>query len=342
MNKIRTAVKLSAAICIAIPIFLMRLVSPLHAEAQPPSLFRSVPWPEIESLLSTRPFVSQEELLQLFHILYSRQEKSIRLDKPLMQKLAQTMKSLFPLEACESITMHDNRVHMTFNEPQDIFVPNTWLLASLKISKHLVLRIEEMPQTSPSNSRVNPDDNDTHSVRLIIEEGRLQLDLSFLLRIFGRKLRDGEGSELIYQINEKKQVSNLSLIEVTPLAEDDLFAEKQPPDKKADDYTWIDIRHSDFPDTKDIGIAANKMRILDSEIELLPEGKVRLGDNEPRQDSRAYHKFRTSLEWFKDFIYSKSKPISIDYTRTFGYKFEERKMSLTVGFRWGKDKKSIL
>jgi hypothetical protein len=170
----------------------------------------------------------------------------------------------------------------------------------------------------------------------------LQLDFSFLLKIFGNNFRDGQGSELLYQINEKKHTSGLSLIEVNPLAQHDFSVEKQHPDTQTDKYCWIDIRHSDFPDTKDIGVSTNKIFFMGMEIELLPEERIRFGDEEPRQSSDAYHYFKTSLGRLKDLIYSENKPMTIDYTRTFGYQFEERKKFLTIGFRSAKDKRRIM
>lgn len=74
------------------------------------------------------------------------------------------------------------------------------------------------------------------------------------------------------------------------------------------------------------------MSFLGMDVELLPKERIRFGDEEPRQDSEAYHYFKSSLERFKAFISSKSKPVTIDYTRTFGYQFEERKMFITIGF----------
>lgn len=79
----------------------------------------------------------------------------------------------------------------------------------------------------------------------------------------------------------------------------------------------------------------NKISMLGMDIELLPGERIRFGDEEPRQDKKAYRYFRSSLERFKDIVFSDGKPITIDYTRTFGYQFEERKMFISIGFRLG-------
>jgi hypothetical protein len=337
-----TGMKLISTGCMAIYILLLCIASPIHAKHIDLSALRSISWPEIDSMLSKRSFVSKEELFQLLHQLYSEQQDMIRLDRPVIQKLAGTIKSLFPLDACESITLKDGTVNMAFIQPQDIYIPKTWHQASLKIPKHLVLRLENVQKPNSPGGLIKPVENDTQSVRFIVEQGYLQLDFSFLLKIFGPNLRDAQGGELLYQISEKKQISSLSLIEVTPLTQHDLSVEKRQSNTQPDEYSWIDICHSDFPDTKDIGVSANKMSYLGMEIELLPEERIRFGKEEPRQDSEAYHYFRNSLGNFKDLVFSDGKPMTIDYTRTFGYQFEERKIVITIGFRSAKDKSSIM
>ena len=342
VSHLETGKNLIAVSCMVVHILLFCLASPLDAETLHFSASRTISWPEIQTLLSKRSFVSQEELFQLLHQLYSQQQDMIHLDKAVIQKLAGTIQSLFPMDACESITLQDGTVNMIFNKPQDIHIPNSWHLASLKISEHLVLRLENAQGENFPSGLINRVENNTQSVRFIIEQGYLQLDFSFLLKIFGNNLRDGQGAELLYQINEEKQISSLALIEVTPLKQQDLSVEKRQSHNQPDEYSWIDIHHSDFPDINDIGISANKISFLGMEIELLPEKRIRFGDEEPRQDSEAYHYFKTSLERFKDLIYSENKPMAIDYTRTFGYQFEERKKFLTIGFRSAKDKRRIM
>lgn len=341
-NYLDTGMNLIAVGCMVAHILLLCFASPLYAESLHSSPSRSIAWPEIEILLSKRSFVSQEELFQLLHQVYSQQQNVIRLDKPIIQKLAGTIQSLFPLDACEAITLQDGTVNMIFNKPQDIHIPNSWHLASLKISEHLVLRIENAHGTNSPIGLFNHVDNNTRSVRFIIEQGYLQIDFSFLLNIFGNKFRDGHGSELLYQINEEKQTSSLALIEVTPLTQHDFYIEKRQSLNQTDEYSWIDIRHPDFPDRKDIGISTNKIFFLGMAIELLPEERIRFGDEEPRKGSDAYLYFKTSLERLNDLICSENKPMTIDYTRTFGYQFEEHKKFLTIGFRSSKDKRRII
>lgn len=339
---LETGINLVAVSCMVVHILLLCLASPLHAETLHSFASQPISWPEIKALLSKRSFVSQEELFQLLHQLYSQHQDMIRLDKPMIQKLAGMIQSLFPLDACESITLQDGTVNMIFNKPQDIHLPNSWHLASLKISEHLVLRLENAQETNSPSGLINRVENNTQSVRFIIEQGYLQIGFSFLLKIFGKNFRDGQGSELLYQINEEKQTSSLALIEVTPLTQQDLSVEKRQSHDQPDEYSWIDIHHSDFPDTKDIGISTNKISFLGMEIELLPEERIRFGDEEPCQDSEAYHYFKTSLGRFKDLIYTENKPMTIDYTRTFGYHFEERKIFMTIGFQSAEDKKRIM
>lgn len=336
MRYLETSMNLVAGCCLMVQIILFCLASPLHARTLYASASRLIPWHEIESLLSKRSFVSQEELFQLLHQLYLQQQGMIHMDKSLVQKLAGTIKSLFPLDACESITLQDGTVSIFFNKPQDIYIPNSWHQASLKISKHLVLRLEISKETdSSSSSLFNPVENNTQSVRFMIEKGHLLLNFSFLLKIFGNNLRNGQGSELLYQINEEKQISSLALIESNPITQHDLSVKKPQSNIHPDEYFWIDIRHADFPDTTDIGISMNKISMLGMDIELLPGERIRFGDEEPRQDKKAYRYFRSSLERFKDIVFSDGKPITIDYTRTFGYQFEERKMFISIGFRLG-------
>lgn len=336
---LEAGMNLVAVSCMVVHILILYLAAPLHAEPQYANASRPISWPEIETLLSKRSFVSQEELFQLLHQLYSQQQDRICLDKPVIKNLSGTIQSLFPLNACESITLQDGTVNMFFHKPQDVHIPNSWHLASLKISKHLVLRIENAQGPECSSGFINKVDSNTQSVRFIIEQGHLQLDFSFLLKIFSNKLRDGQGSELLYHINEKKKVSSLALIEVTPLKQHDLIIDKQQSLNQPDTYSWIDIRHPDFPDKKDVGISTNKLFFLGMEIELLPEERVRFGDEKPLQDSNAYHYFKTSLDRFEDLILSENKSRTIDYTRTFGYQFEVRKKFLTIGFRSAKDKR---
>jgi hypothetical protein len=80
-----TGMKLISVGCMAIYILLLYIPSPIHAKNIDLSALRSISWPEIDSMLSKRSFVSKEELFQLLHQLYSEQQDMIRLDKPVIQ-----------------------------------------------------------------------------------------------------------------------------------------------------------------------------------------------------------------------------------------------------------------
>lgn len=108
---VQTSINLIAVSCMMMNILLLGITtSPLHAKPNEASVLRSISWPEIESLLSKRSFVSEEELFQLLYQLYSQQQDMIRLEKPVIQKLAGTIKSLFPLDACESMIFQNGTV----------------------------------------------------------------------------------------------------------------------------------------------------------------------------------------------------------------------------------------
>jgi hypothetical protein len=198
-----------------------------------------------------------------------------------------------------------------------------------------------METTDPSGM-IDPVENDTRSVRFSIEQGYLRLKFSFLLKLFGSNLRDGQGSELLYRINDKKHISSLALIESTTLTQHDLAVLKKAPDADPYGYCWLDILHPDFPDAKDIGIATNKIFFMGMDIELLPDETIRFGDQAPCKNKEAYLHFKTGLEDFKNLLASAGERMKLDYRRTFGYRFEERKMFMHVGFRSAEDKKQTI
>ena len=315
------------------------LVSPGHLQAtlsnNDPALVPiiSLPWERVEKVLADRFFSSGDELFQLLFILY-KQEKSghFRLEKETLAQLKKKLSTLFPLDGCELIELQTGRVIFHFSENQQVAIPHTWWQASLQITDRLVLAIEDNPAIPGEKSgKIGEMDLDTESICFSIQEGSLQLHFSFFLKMFGGQLRDAEGTTLVYQINETKKISRLQLIEKTLLTDDSLKI-------TSGERQWIDILHVDFPGSEDIGINDNRINFLGTEVELLPDHMIRIGTDEPQKNEEAWAWFSSNIKLFQEYAQTGKLTSAINYTRSFGYNFEERQITMTMGF-YGTDEK---
>jgi len=306
----------------------------LQATAQNNPPQAAVPWQRVAQILVARSFVSGDELFQLLNILYNEDKKgAFRLDRDLLEVLKKKITTLFPLAACEAIEMENGRLTFRFTEDQQIAIPNTWLQASLRISDSLVLRIEDdRPGPDLVTGRGIAPDPDDRASRFVVQEGSLQLHFSFLLKLFGSKMRDAGGSELLYRINNRKKISSLYLVEKIPLSEDHLKISSLPHNGGHRAMQWIDIHHPDFSGTRDIGIGETNITLLGTEIELLSEQMIRIGKGGPRKNKKAWDWFSDALKSFRDYVHTGHLGTRINYTRNFGYHFEEKKIVMTMGF----------
>ncbi len=166
----------------------------------------------------------------------------------------------------------------------------------------------------------------------------MRLHLSFLLKLFGGAQRDAEGSELVYQINDRQKISRLQLIEKTAFFGDNLIVSQLSSDEKNLEMQWIDILHPDFPGIRDIGVSASRMVFLGTDVELLPDYMIRIGKDEPRKNEKAWNWFTDNSKSFRDYLHTGQLATHINYTRNFGYYFEERQMVMSMGF-YGSEKK---
>ena len=290
-------------------------------------------WERLEDLLAHRSFKSQEELFQLLAILHDQEKiTAFRLEKETIGKLQKNIKTLFPLKGCQAIELRDSQIVFEFSTKQDVTIPNTWLQASLAMPERLVLRLQPAPANGDTASPAALA-GQNNTIRFLVEEGYLQVHFSFLLKIFGGKLRDAEGSELVYLINDQAKTSRLQLIELTPLAGDMLTAVAAAEEKEQEKTLWIDIRHPDFPKTRDIGIAEKTVTFLGTEVELLPDGMIRIGGGEPQKNPEAWTWFTKNILLFKEFAQTGKFASRIDYARNFGYHFEERQIVMNMGFQ---------
>ncbi len=302
---------------------------------QMPMIPTPIVWENVQKVLDGRTFKSHEELLQLFYLL-SRDKKytTFSLGKANLSKLQKEITTLFPLEGCEKIELWGAYVIFTFASPQDVYIPNTWLQASLQVPRRLVLQITDQPE-GRDRSDLSPfaKDPDTKTVTFSVKEGYIRVHFSFLLRLFGGKLRDADGTRLIYQINDKTKISRLQLDEVIPLSSRSLQFVGTTSDKQWGKTQWIDIIHPDFPATRDIGISDKAIFFLGTKVELLSNERIRIGGQEARKNKEAWDWFSKNIEQFRKFISAGTQPARIEYVRSFGYYLEERRFVMKMSFQ---------
>jgi hypothetical protein len=297
----------------------------------------AIGWQTLEDLLAKRSFTSQEELFQLLYILHDREKlTAFSLDRETISRLAGRIKTIFPLSECLRIEVRDSRIVFEFSEPQDVVIPHTWRQASLAMPRRLVLQIHDpktdKPPREPSDPGQKPGTTLEKSISFSVDQGYLQVHFSFLLRFLGGKLRDAEGNRLVYQIDEKKKISRMQLIELTPLKGASLQLAAAP-EKKSNDFLWIDIRHPDFPGEHDIGISDTRVSFLGTEVEILDDQMIRFGKEKPQKNPEAWKWFSTNIKCFRDFARTGKFNVGIDYIRNLGYYFEERQIVMNMGFQ---------
>lgn len=298
-----------------------------------PAPAESLPWQRVEELLDSRSFVSGDGLFQLLYTLYTRdQDGAFRLDRHVLARLQGKIATLFPLAGCEAIEVQGRRIVFQFAKPQQVTVPNTWRQASLHLSDRLVLAVVDQPPAPDAAEDTGERDPATRSICFHVQEGTIQLHFSLLLGWVGGRMRDAEGTDLRYQINEAKRISRLQLLENTPLGGDRLKISRPTPEGKDRGMLWIDIDHPDFPGNRDIGIGDAVITFLGTEVELMPDGMIRIGRQEPARNDQAWHWFTSNIAAFRDYAKTGRLSTIINYTRFFDYRFEERQVAITLGF----------
>lgn len=296
----------------------------------------------MERLLGNREFKSKEELFQLLYMLYSQESaKDIILMGEPLEFLKSELKTLFPLKGCNLIELKNGRVVFLFAKPQKVVIPNTWWQAYLLVPNELVLRIKK-----EDSGRINPEENVScnavessdsspttshHAISFEIEKGYIRVHFSFMLKVFGDKLRDADGSELVYQVNESQKTSQLRLIEKMPIDRKNLEIVPSPSAKAGLGYTWVDIKHPDFPGQKDVGFFKNWISFFGEEVELLPDYMVRI-KGEGLHKNRFAWEFFNNFKYFKEFAETGILNSKLDYQRTLAYYFEEQRVFINLGF----------
>lgn len=125
----------------------------------------------------------------------------------------------------------------------------------------------------------------------------------------------------------------LQLIELTPLGKNSLKIVEAQKEEKKPGTLWIDILHPDFPGRQDIGISEKTVSFLGTEVELLPDYMIRIGKEKPQKNEEAWNWFTHNLKLFRKFAQTGKLAKQIDYTRNFGYHFEERRIVVNMGFQ---------
>jgi len=304
----------------------------LHANASTDTKATPLPWEELEKVLNDRSFKSKEELFQLFHLFYlNNKGVTVLIDEATIARLRKEIQTIFPLADCKSILMQDSTVTFIFAKPQNVAVPNTWRQASLHISDKLVLQIYE---NKPINTKEKDGPKKSASpLHFKVIEGSIDIHFSFLLRLFGGQLRDANGNELVYQIDNLQQISRLTLKEIIPLHKNQLQILPPASGEEHYNYQWVDILHPDFPSEKDIGFADNRISLMATEVELLPQHMISINTQDPYQDKKTWYYFSTMLSYFKNYRKTGLFSQEIDYVRSFSYHFEEKQMQLSKGFQ---------
>ncbi len=335
---------ISGAVIIAV--FLLIIPFQLYANtaATTPAV---ISWAQLEQILDSRSFKSEEELFQLFHILYLQNKgTSLIIKNETISQLKKNIKTLFPLAECSSISMRGSKVTFEFIRAQDVALPNTWRQASLQTPTKLELYIFEPEpknetEIEEKNKSIDKKQDATTdeilSLHFRVVEGYAKIHFSFLLRLFSGKLRDAEGSELVYQIDNNKRISRLTLNEITDLKNDKLSLLPYIQDDESQDYHWLDVRHPDFPGIKDIGFSKNRISFLGIEAELLPNDMISINGKEPKEDQLTSDYFNALLTSIKSFEKIGSNSRGIKYIRSFSYHFEERQMHLSMSLQGDHD-----
>ena len=318
-------------------VFFVLLRDPQAALPKSAQAPETLPWQRVNELLDSRSFVSGDGLFQLLYILYNQDpNRSFRLDRHILSRLQDKVSTLFPLAGCEAIEVQGGEIIFHFTGPQQVAVPNTWHQASLHLSDRLALTIVDKPPAPDATEDAGETAPETRSICFHVREGAMQLHFSFLLKAVGSQMRDAEGTELLYQINEAKRISRLQLIENTPLGGDRLKISTVPEGKDRG-MQWIDILHPDFPGVQDIGIGDSLVTFLGTEVELMPDRMIRIGKDEPRKNDQAWNWFTNNIRSFREYAETGKLATTINYTRYFGYRFEERQVVITLGFHAAED-----
>lgn len=318
------------------------LNSQLYASASTDTSVPVISRESIERLLEYREFKSKEELFQLLYVLYSQEGLRVaRIEGKVLEFLKNKLNTLFPLDGCNLIELKNERVKFLFDNPQKVVIPNTWWQAYLLIPDELTLRIikeehdKHNHKDAASSGEVeegnNPKTTSDKNISFEIEKGYIRVHFAFCFKLLTGNMRDADGSELVYQINEAQNTSQLRLTEKIQIEQKNLEVIKSLSGGEGHEYTWVDIQHPDFPNKKDVGFYKNWISFLGDEVELLPDYKFRPKGEEPRQNKNAWE-FFNKLNCFKEYVETGSLSSKINYQRNLGYNFEQKRALLMMGF----------
>lgn len=296
---------------------------------------RSLAMDEISHHLEARSFHSGDEFFQLLFILYHQYPGDLTINQSNLGLLGKEIDSLFPVAKCQSLILKGDEMTISFQDDQDVFIPDTWLQASLLISKDLTLKIIKEDATVKADSVSGEQERTTQPDRLkfLITNGYVRIEFSPLLRIFRRSLREAEGAELHYFINSSDKISRMILVEDHELGVSQL--QNYIPEAVDTSYYWLDIVHQDFPKKQDLGIAEDKVSLLGTGIELLPDYGMRVQDGPIHTSKEAWEGFSNLLQLLQDYYRTGVLAEPLIYRRSFGYFFEEEQMSIQMGIHRG-------
>ncbi len=147
-----------------------------------------------------RPWTSREELFQLFsHLIAQEPQRTVRVERETLARIAPQMASLFPLAACEEIDYREGRLRVRFAADQTVSVPRAFGQAALAMSRELVFAVVPLADATPG------------SLAFTLQEGWLRVEFSWLAKLMGPVyVRDFPIVRLDYRLDADQRASSLT------------------------------------------------------------------------------------------------------------------------------------
>lgn len=184
--------------------------------------------------LNSRTFVSGEEFLQLFSILYSDQRlQAYKINSDVLDSLGDVLQTYFSLQELDSIVYADNQLSLYFNSFQKVPIPNLYRQAYIYFSQNLVLA-------------VTTSGNDDISIAFDIVQGEVRITTSWLLEMFTPFPIDTRGTGLFYYIDEKSKISKIGMRQDISVPYDSLTINVKK------DIITVQAAHPDMPELIDL------------------------------------------------------------------------------------------
>jgi hypothetical protein len=291
-------------------IVVLSLVTVSYGE-QP--ILRSLGPQECLSMIAPHAFHSKEALLQIFSIGYrSENFRSFRLDRSAIIAIAKQIRTFFPLNNCDSITLHNDTLCFAFSKPQDKTIPGTHGQASLVMSQKVVFAISR-------------DTSDTTMLHFKIAQGSIDVKFSFIARLFGFKRL--LGSDLFYSFDASKGVSTLGLNCRRVIPRSSMSVSRKG------EKTIISIGDRELGKNSSIVFSPNRMDFLGFTIEALGGDTLSFGKKIMCNAKSHQELMATIKKVIEEPDTSKVFSEGLESVKSAIYELEARKISLSMAYK---------